>query len=51
MSVLENPLAKLPSDHIPWYKHSYLVKLNYIIISLVLFCKAPAKASAKMTNF
>lgn len=39
MAATLNPLAALPADKAPWYKQAHLVKLNYIIISLVLFCK------------
>jgi hypothetical protein len=31
--------AVLPDDTRPWYKKTHLFKLNFIIVSLVLFCK------------
>jgi hypothetical protein len=31
--------AVLPEDSRPWYKQTHLFKLNFIICSLVLFCK------------
>jgi hypothetical protein len=37
MTDLSN-LAQLPTDDVPWYKRPYLLKLNFIIFSLVMFC-------------
>lgn len=31
-------LAALPGDDKPWYKQSHLLKLNFITLSMVLFC-------------
>jgi hypothetical protein len=31
--------AVLPEDSEPWYKKAHLLKLNFVICSLVLFCK------------
>jgi hypothetical protein len=31
--------AILANDHRPWYKRSDLLKLNFCLVSLVLFCK------------
>lgn len=30
-------LAVLPNDGVPWYKKPYLLRLNFSILSLVLF--------------
>lgn len=30
----------LPSDGRPWYRRAHLLRLNFIILSLVLFCKS-----------
>lgn len=40
MTVALNPLAALPGDNTPWYKKSHLLKLNYMVLSLVLFSSA-----------
>ncbi|KAL6702388.1 hypothetical protein ACN47E_002339 [Coniothyrium glycines] len=32
-----NEISQLPTDATPWYKRSYLLKLNFIIFSLCLF--------------
>ena len=32
--------AVLPQDAQPWYKQSHLLKLNFCIISLVMYCKS-----------
>jgi hypothetical protein len=31
-------LAALPGDDKPWYKQAHLRKLNFITLSMVLFC-------------
>ena len=31
--------AVLPQDSRPWYKQRHLLKLNFCIISLVMYCK------------
>lgn len=31
-------LAVLPGDDKPWYKQAHLRKLNFITLSMVLFC-------------
>lgn len=31
-------LAALPGDGKPWYKQAHLLKLNFITLSMVLFC-------------
>lgn len=31
-------LAVLPNDNIPWYKKPHLLRLNFSLLSLVLFC-------------
>lgn len=31
-------LAVLPNDNIPWWKKGHLIRLNFSILSLVLFC-------------
>ncbi|KAF4501876.1 hexose transporter [Fusarium agapanthi] len=36
-SVAQHLAGVLPSDGKPWYRQTYLLKLNYIILSLVLF--------------
>lgn len=32
-------LTALPGGDTPWYKQSHLRKLNFITLSMVLFCK------------
>lgn len=32
-------LANVPRDDKPWWKQSHLLRLNWHIISLVMFCK------------
>lgn len=38
MSKHANDLAELPDDGTPWYKQRHLIKLNFITLSMVLFC-------------
>ncbi|KAL0939192.1 sugar transporter [Colletotrichum truncatum] len=40
MAKTVEELANLPSDGKPWYKHGYLLKLNFITLSMVLFSSA-----------
>jgi predicted KAP-like P-loop ATPase len=39
LAVGDELAAVLPQDGKPWYKRGYLLKLNFIILSLVLYCK------------
>jgi hypothetical protein len=39
MTAIVNPLDTLSKDTRPWYKVGHLIKLNYIVLSLVMFCK------------
>jgi hypothetical protein len=39
-TVAEHLASVLPSDGKPWYKQPHLLRLNFIILSLVLFCKS-----------
>ncbi|KAF5985074.1 hexose transporter [Fusarium coicis] len=39
-SVAQQLASVLPSDGKPWYRQTHLLKLNYIILSLVLFSSA-----------
>jgi hypothetical protein len=43
-SVAQQLASVLPSDGKPWYRQTHLLKLNFIILSLVLFCKLPPLA-------
>jgi hypothetical protein len=37
--AIQHDQDKLPTDDVPWYTRRHLLKLNFIIMSLVLFCK------------
>lgn len=37
-TVADTLASVLPSDGKPWYKQKHLLKLNFIILSLVMFC-------------
>ena len=39
------PTSGVPTNDVPWYTRRYLLKLNFIILSLVLFCKIPLQLS------
>lgn len=43
MSSPVEELTALPGGDTPWYKHSHLRKLNFITLSMVLFCKSPQR--------
>ena len=45
-SAVGDELAAVLPD-IPWYKRSHLIRLNFIIASLTLFCKYPLSGSAQ----
>lgn len=42
--------AVLPDDSKPWYKKTHLLKLNFIICSLVLFCTSLLTLLSSRTN-
>jgi hypothetical protein len=39
-TVADTLASVLPSDGKPWYKQGHLLRLNFIILSLVMFCKS-----------
>jgi hypothetical protein len=39
MNVGDELASVLPKDSKPWYRKAHLLKLNFTILSLVLFCK------------
>ncbi|CAM1507971.1 Fc.00g048190.m01.CDS01 [Cosmosporella sp. VM-42] len=50
MGAAVDDLANLPSDDTPWYKCGYLLKLNYITLSLVMFSSANGYDGSVMTG-
>lgn len=40
-------LATVPGDDKPWYKQAHLLKLNFITLSMVLFCMSPKSDEPK----
>ena len=38
-TVGDELVAVLPQDSRPWYKQRHLLRLNFCIISLVMYCK------------
>ncbi len=39
--VADQLVSVLPSDRKPWYRQAHLLKLNFFVLSLVMFCKLP----------
>lgn len=39
--VADQLVSVLPTDRKPWYRQAHLLKLNFFVLSLVMFCKLP----------